>query len=94
MEADIELMRLAGLGRGGSFDNCIIFEPSGSPRNPPLRFIDEKVRHKTLDALGDLSLCGNRLVGTFSGNRIGHALNHACIMALFADERNYELVDV
>ncbi len=80
-------MRAAGLGRGGSLDNAVVISGDGNRilNQGGLRYGDEFVRHKLLDALGDLSLAGAPLQAHFSGARTGHALNNQLLRALFAD---------
>jgi UDP-3-O-[3-hydroxymyristoyl] N-acetylglucosamine deacetylase len=84
---EVEAMRAAGLGRGGSLDNAVVIAGDGSSvlNEEGLRYDDEFVRHKLLDALGDLSLAGARLQAHFIGLRTGHALNNSLLRALFAD---------
>lgn len=86
-EREVEAMRAAGLGRGGSLDNAVVISDDGSRilNQGGLRYGDEFVRHKLLDALGDLSLAGAPLQAHFSGTRTGHALNNQLLRALFAD---------
>lgn len=71
---DVEKLRAAGLGRGGSVENCIVLDDSGVI-NGALRFKDEFVRHKILDLLGDLALIGRPIVGEITANRAGHAMH-------------------
>jgi UDP-3-O-[3-hydroxymyristoyl] N-acetylglucosamine deacetylase len=83
--ADIARLRQAGLAQGGSLDNAVVVD---GPRvlNPGgLRQPDEFVRHKLLDAVGDLALAGAVLCGRFIGHRSGHTLNNRVLQALFAD---------
>jgi UDP-3-O-[3-hydroxymyristoyl] N-acetylglucosamine deacetylase len=83
----------AGLARGASLDNTLAIEGDRIV-NPHLqRFPDEFVRHKILDAIGDLALAGARIVGRFEGRRSGHALNNALLRALFSDPANYERIE-
>lgn len=90
--ADAELMRAAGLGRGASMDNTLVVD-GGRVVNPEgLRFDDEFVRHKLLDAIGDLALCGLPIYGRFRSYKGGHALNALVLHGLFASEANYEVV--
>lgn len=80
--ADVEHMRAAGLGRGASMDNAVVVD-SGRVVNPEgLRFDDEFVRHKLLDAVGDLSLAGAPICGRFVADQPGHALNARLVRAL------------
>jgi len=82
---EVKQMRAAGLARGGSLDNAIVISGDRVLNEEGLRYGDEFVRHKVLDALGDLYLMGGPLLGHFHGMRSGHALNHSLIAALFAD---------
>jgi UDP-3-O-[3-hydroxymyristoyl] N-acetylglucosamine deacetylase len=80
--ADVEAMRAAGLGRGASMDNTVVVG-EGRVQNPEgLRFDDEFVRHKLLDAVGDLSLAGAPICGRFVADQPGHALNALLVRAL------------
>lgn len=80
--ADVDAMRAAGLGRGASMDNTLVVD-SGRVVNPEgLRFDDEFVRHKLLDAVGDLSLAGAPICGRFVADQPGHALNARLVRAL------------
>ena len=82
--ADVEMLRASGLARGGSLDNAIVVD-GGQVLNPGgLRHADEPVRHKMLDALGDLALAGAPLIGRYTGVRAGHALTNRLLHALFA----------
>jgi UDP-3-O-[3-hydroxymyristoyl] N-acetylglucosamine deacetylase len=82
---DVERMRQAGLARGGSLENAVVISGDRVLNKEGLRYDDEFVRHKTLDALGDLYLAGGAIMGHFHGVRSGHALNHQLLAALFAD---------
>lgn len=82
---EVKEMRAAGLARGGSLDNAIVISGDRVLNEEGLRYGDEFVRHKVLDALGDLYLIGGPLLGHFHGVRSGHALNRRLIAALFAD---------
>jgi len=90
---EVEHLRKAGLIRGGSLDNAIVVGPDRVLNREGLRFGDEFVRHKLLDALGDLYLAGAPIEGRFSGTRSGHALNNQLLRALFADTDAWTLVD-
>jgi len=80
--ADVDAMRAAGLGRGASMDNTLVVD-AGRVVNPEgLRFDDEFVRHKLLDAVGDLALAGAPLCGRFVADQPGHALNARLVRAL------------
>ena len=82
---ELDQMRAAGLARGGSLDNAVVIDGDEVLNADGLRYGDEFVRHKMLDALGDLYLAGGPLLGHFHGVRSGHALNRGLLEALFAD---------
>jgi UDP-3-O-[3-hydroxymyristoyl] N-acetylglucosamine deacetylase len=90
---EVELLRKAGLARGGSLDNAIVIGADQVLNREGLRYGDEFVRHKMLDAMGDLYLAGAPILGRFSGSRSGHALNNQLLRALFADETAWMYVD-
>jgi len=89
---DVENMRAQGLALGGSLDNAIVMDEYRVLNPDGLRFEDEFVKHKVLDAIGDLYLLGYPLIGAFSGYKSGHALNNALLRALLADEQAWEYV--
>ncbi|HTV90917.1 MAG TPA: UDP-3-O-acyl-N-acetylglucosamine deacetylase [Stellaceae bacterium] len=78
-------LKAAGLARGGSLDNAVVISGNQVLNDGGLRFADEFVRHKLLDAYGDLYLAGGPIIGQFCGVRSGHALNRRLLLALFAD---------
>ena len=82
---EVERMRRAGLARGGSLENAVVISGDRVLNKEGLRYDDEFVRHKMLDALGDLYLAGGPIMGHFHGVRSGHALNQQLLKALFAD---------
>ncbi|HTZ37564.1 MAG TPA: UDP-3-O-acyl-N-acetylglucosamine deacetylase [Stellaceae bacterium] len=82
---DVDRMRAAGLARGGSLDNAIVVSGDRVLNDGGLRFADEFVRHKLLDAFGDLYLAGGPIIGHFRGARSGHAHTRRLLAALFAD---------
>lgn len=86
---EIEGLRAAGLARGGSLDNAVVVDGNRVLNPGGLRMADEFVRHKALDAVGDLSLAGGVLCARFVGHRSGHALNNQVLRALFADSANW-----
>jgi UDP-3-O-[3-hydroxymyristoyl] N-acetylglucosamine deacetylase len=90
---EVEHLRKAGLIRGGSMDNAVVVGPDRVLNREGLRYRDEFVRHKMLDALGDLYMAGASFEGRFSGNRSGHRLNNDLLRALFADKDAWTLVD-
>ncbi len=83
---EVDGLRAKGLARGGSLENAIVINGEGIVNEGGLRFEDEFVRHKMLDAIGDLYLAGAPLLGCFHGLRAGHALNLRLLQALFADD--------
>jgi UDP-3-O-[3-hydroxymyristoyl] N-acetylglucosamine deacetylase len=82
---EVESMRAAGLARGGSLDNAVVISGERVLNAEGLRYGDEFVRHKMLDAIGDLYLAGGPIIGRFEGRRSGHALNRRLLERLFAD---------
>ena len=91
--ADVKKLWAAGFALGSSLDNSVAID-GGRVLNPEgLRYRDEFVRHKALDAIGDLALAGAPIVGVYHAQRPGHALNAAVLTALFADRANYEIVE-
>lgn len=89
---DVELLRENNLALGGSLDNAVVVDDYRILNEDGLRYEDECVKHKILDAIGDLYLLGHSLIGSFSGYKSGHALNNALLMKLIADEQAWELV--
>jgi UDP-3-O-[3-hydroxymyristoyl] N-acetylglucosamine deacetylase len=89
---DVEAMRAQGLAQGGSLDNAIVMDEYRVLNEDGLRYGDEFVRHKILDAIGDLYLLGHPLIGAFSGHKSGHALNNRLLRALLADSPAWEYV--
>jgi UDP-3-O-[3-hydroxymyristoyl] N-acetylglucosamine deacetylase len=89
---DVEKLRAAGLGRGASLDNAIVIDDFRVLNSEGLRFDNEFVRHKALDAVGDLYLLGHPLIGAFSGHKSGHAMNNQLLRALLADASAWEEV--
>jgi len=82
---EVEAMRAAGLARGGSLDNAVVVEGDRVLNAGGLRHKDEFVRHKILDAIGDLYLAGAPILGHYHGFKAGHGLNNRVLHALFAD---------
>jgi UDP-3-O-[3-hydroxymyristoyl] N-acetylglucosamine deacetylase len=91
--ADIEQLRARGLARGGSLENAVVVGPEGILNPGGLRFPDEFVRHKLLDAIGDTFLAGAPVVGRWSGHRAGHALHVKLVRALLADRTAWRYVE-
>jgi UDP-3-O-[3-hydroxymyristoyl] N-acetylglucosamine deacetylase len=90
---EVELLRKAGLARGGSLDNAIVIGADRVLNREGLRYGDEFVRHKLLDAMGDLYLAGAAIEGRFLGARSGHALNNQLLRALFDDPEAWVMTD-
>ena len=82
---ELDRLRAAGLARGGSLDNAVVVGPDHVLNIGGLRYADEFVRHKLLDAFGDLYLAGGPLLGSFRGVRSGHAHTRRLLATLFAD---------
>lgn len=89
---EVEMLRERGLGRGGSLDNAIVIDDFRVLNADGLRYEDEFVKHKALDAVGDLYMLGHPLIGAFYGHKSGHALNNQLLRALLADQAAYEMV--
>ncbi len=89
---DIEHLHAKNLALGGSLDNAIVLDDFRVLNEEGLRYEDEFVKHKVLDAIGDLYLLGHSLVGSFSGHKSGHALNNRLLRALLAQADAWELV--
>jgi len=92
--SDVEAMQANGLALGGSLDNAIVVDDSGVMNEEGLRCHDEFIRHKLLDAIGDISLAGGLVLGSYEGQRIGHAINNKVLRALFEDNSAWEVVDL
>lgn len=88
----IEQLRKQNLALGGSLDNAIVLDDYRVLNEDGLRYADEFVKHKVLDAIGDLYLLGHSLIGAFSGYKSGHALNNQLLHALMEQEDAWELV--
>jgi UDP-3-O-[3-hydroxymyristoyl] N-acetylglucosamine deacetylase len=89
---EIEYLRSKGLARGGSVDNAIVVDEYRILNQDGLRYEDEFVKHKVLDAIGDLYLLGYGLIGEFRAHKSGHALNNASLRALIAREDAWDMV--
>ena len=89
---EIEYLRSRGLARGGSVDNAIVVDEFRILNQDGLRYEDEFVKHKVLDAIGDLYLLGHSLIGEFRAHKSGHALNNAVLRALLAQPDAWEEV--
>ena len=89
---DLETLRNRNLALGGNLDNAIVLDDFRVLNEDGLRYEDEFVKHKILDAIGDLYLLGHSLIGEFSGYKSGHALNNQLLRALLADTSAWESV--
>ena len=89
---DVEFMRANGLALGGSLDNAIVMDEYRVLNSHGLRYADEFAKHKVLDAIGDLYLCGHPLLAAYSAHKAGHAMNNEVLRALLADASAWELV--
>jgi UDP-3-O-[3-hydroxymyristoyl] N-acetylglucosamine deacetylase len=89
---DVDMMRAHGLALGGSLDNAIVMDEYRVLNADGLRYADEFVKHKVLDAIGDLSLCGHPLLAAYSAHKAGHALNNQILRVLLEDASAWEIV--
>lgn len=92
-QQDVEIMQANGLALGGTLENAVVFEGDRVLSPGGLRHADEPVRHKMLDALGDLYLAGGPILGRYTGIRAGHALTNRLLRALFARPDAFRMVD-
>ena len=91
---EVEYLRSNGLAKGGSLDNAIVMDEYKIINNDRLRYEDEFVRHKVLDAFGDLYLTGHALIGKFSAFKSGHEINNQLLRLLMKDKDSYDLVSL
>jgi len=89
---DVEMMRSRGLGLGGSMDNVIVVDDYRVLNSDGLRYDDEFVKHKILDAIGDMHVLGHPLIAAYVGFKSGHALNNKLLRAVLADATAYDIV--
>ncbi|WP_459949896.1 UDP-3-O-acyl-N-acetylglucosamine deacetylase [Denitratisoma sp. agr-D3] len=89
---DVEALREQGLALGGSLENAIVMDEYRVLNSEGLRYADEFVKHKVLDAVGDLYLAGHPLLAAFSAHKSGHAMNNKLLRALLADQTAWEFV--
>jgi UDP-3-O-[3-hydroxymyristoyl] N-acetylglucosamine deacetylase len=92
--SDVEALRAAGLARGGGFDNAVVLDDYRVLNEDGLRYEDEFVKHKVLDAIGDLYLLGHPLVGAFDAHKSGHALNNRLLRKLIVEQDAWEITTV
>ncbi len=91
---ELETLKKMNRGHGASLDNTLAIDGDTVVNAQLMRFGDEFVRHKILDAIGDMALAGAPLMARFAGRRSGHALNNALLRALFADSSNYSTINL
>lgn len=91
---EVNALRAMGLGLGGSLDNCIVLDENGVMNKDGLRYKDEFVRHKILDAIGDMSLLGMPVMGGYFSFAGSHKLNHFLTKKLMASANAYEIVEL
>ncbi len=90
--SEVEALRSMGLARGGSLDNAIVMDEYRVLNSDGLRYDDEFVKHKILDAIGDLYLAGNPLVAKYTAFKSGHDLNNKLVRALLSEQSAWELI--
>lgn len=91
---EVEALRRVGLALGGSLDNAIVLDENKVLNRDGLRYYDEFIRHKLLDAIGDLYLAGAPILGAYEADKPGHAMNNALLHKLFATEGAWTTVDL
>lgn len=89
---DVEMLKKIGLAKGGSLENAIVVDEFSILNPDGLRFPDEFVRHKILDAVGDVSLFGRPVIGHLKAFKTGHALNHKLVQKVLSDASAFEIV--
>jgi UDP-3-O-[3-hydroxymyristoyl] N-acetylglucosamine deacetylase len=89
---EVEYLRNHGLALGGSLENAIVMDEFRVLNSDGLRYDDEFVKHKALDAIGDLYMLGHPLIGAFTGHKSGHALNNLLLRGLLQDQTAWEYV--
>jgi UDP-3-O-[3-hydroxymyristoyl] N-acetylglucosamine deacetylase len=92
--SELETLNKMDMAKGASLANTLALDETGVINRERQRFADEFVRHKILDAIGDMALAGAPLIARFEGRKSGHATNNALLRALFADPANYERVEL
>jgi len=91
---EVQYLRSIGLAQGGSMENAIVLDQSKVLNPEGLRFDDEFVRHKILDAIGDMALLGYTMIGEYDAVAGSHHLNHLLTKELYKDPENYEIIDL
>lgn len=89
---EVEMMRSNGLGLGGNLNNAVVIDDDDVLNPEGLRYPNEFVRHKILDAIGDLYILGSPIIGAFEGHKSGHAINNQLLREILKDESQYEWV--
>lgn len=89
-----EQLKKLGLGKGASMDNVIVLGDDRVLNESGLRHENEFIRHKILDAIGDLNLAGGHILGRYTGIKPGHAINNALLHELFSSDKNYEITTI
>ena len=91
-ETELEELRANGIIKGGSLDNAVVFGKDGTLNQEGLRTINEPAKHKALDAIGDLFLAGNCVLGHIHAYCAGHSLMHLAVKKIFSDSNNWEII--
>jgi len=91
---EVQYLRSIGLAQGGSMENAIVLDQSKVLNPEGLRYDNEFVRHKILDAIGDMALLGYTIVGEYDAHAGSHHLNHLLTKEVYSDELNYEIIDL
>ncbi len=91
---EVEYLRSNGLARGGSLDNAIVLDEYKILNSEGLRYDDEFVRHKILDAVGDLYMLGYAIIGNFKAYKSGHELNNKLLLALKSNKSSWDLISL
>lgn len=91
---EVEYLRSNGLARGGSLDNAIVLDEYKIINSDGLRYDDEFVRHKVLDAVGDLYMLGYSIIGNFKAYKSGHELNNKLLLALKLNKSSWDLISL
>lgn len=91
---DVQMLRSMNLALGGSLENAVVIDDNKILNPDGLRYENEFVRHKILDAIGDLSLLGAPILGNYTAYAASHDLNHKLTLAILTDAKNYEMVSI
>jgi UDP-3-O-[3-hydroxymyristoyl] N-acetylglucosamine deacetylase len=89
---DVEMLRSRNLGLGGSLENAIVLDEYRVINPDGLRYADEFIRHKILDAVGDLYTLGHGIIGAFHGHKAGHAINNLLVRELLKQQEAWDMV--